>query len=145
MPAGTVLSFSSWQQVWDHRDRLHRSGPFFLELFAGKAGLTEAVRQHHVQALPPMDIVLFPLVQDPQDVIDTTFWQQCAQILRSGAVLFLYYSIPCNTFTSARKDNGGPPPLRSLDLPMGLEDLSWDNECLVFLGNLFLFDYVRLV
>ena len=43
-------------------------------------------------------------------------------------VFYLHCGTPCNTFSSARKD----------ECPMGLPDLSPDNWCLVQLGNLFL-------
>ena len=49
-----------------------------------------------------------------------------------------FFGTPCNTFSAARKEDGGPPPLRSMDAPWGLPNLSPENQALVFLGNLFL-------
>ena len=115
-----------------------RSGPYFLELFAGKAGLTEAVFMQGVPVLPPVEIMPSSLVATPQDVIDADFWALLMHIVALGIVFFLHCGTPCNTFTSARKDDGGPPPLRSSEHPMGLSDLSPEDQCLVFLGNLFL-------
>jgi hypothetical protein len=60
-------------------------------------------------------------------------------VIKLGIVLFLHCGTPCNTFTSARKLDGGPPPLRSQALPLGLPELSSDNAALVMLGNIFLF------
>ena len=88
--------------------------------------------------LPPIDIVLSEMVKEVSDVVDAQVWQRVLRVLREGVVFYLHCGTPCNTFSSARKDDGGPPPLRSLEYPMGLPDLSPDNWCLVQLGNLFL-------
>ena len=88
--------------------------------------------------LPPIDIVLSEMVKEVSDVVDAQVWQRVLRVLREGVVFYLHCGTPCNTFSSARKDDGGPPPLRSLECPMGLPDLSPDNWCLVQLGNLFL-------
>ena len=61
------------------------------------------------------------------------------ELIRAKGVRFLHCGTPCNTFSAARKNDGGPPPLRSPDSPLGLPSLSADNDALVFLGNLFLF------
>ena len=96
--------------------------------------------------LPPIDIVLSEMVREASDVVDAQVWQRVLRALREGVVFYLHCGTPCNTFSSARKDDGGPPPLRSLEYPMGLPDLSLDNWCLVQLGNLFLgHTFVRLV
>ena len=58
-------------------------------------------------------------------------------------MFFLHCGTPCNTFTAARKDDGGPPPLRSQTCPMGLSDLKEFDQWLVLLGNLFLFRTVE--
>ena len=59
-------------------------------------------------------------------------------IIAAGLVFFLHCGTPCNTFTAARKLDGGPPPLRSKEAPEGLPGLRPSDEVLVFLGNLFL-------
>ena len=109
-----------------------------MELFSGTAGITEAVQLTGVPVLPPIDIVLSEMVREASDVVDAQVWQRVLRVLREGVVFYLHCGTPCNTFSSARKDDGGPPPLRSLEYPMGLPDLSLDNWCLVQLGNLFL-------
>ena len=50
------------------------------------------------------------MVPTPRDLVDCHFWQQLLQILALGIVFFLHCGTPCNTFTSARKLDGGPPP-----------------------------------
>ena len=64
-------------------------------------------------------------------------------MITAGLVFFLHCGTPCNTFTSARKNDGGPPPLRFALEPMGLQELSEDNQALVLLGNIFLFRTVE--
>ena len=75
------------------------------------------------------------MVPTPRDLVDCHFWQQLLQILALGIVFFLHCGTPCNTFTSARKLDGGPPPLRSAERPLGLDGLRWEDQMLVFLGN----------
>ena len=57
--------------------------------------------------------------------------------LHGGDLLCPLFGTPCNTYSAARKDDGGPPPLRSLDWPDGLPHLAGDLLIAVFLGNLF--------
>ncbi|CAL1156872.1 unnamed protein product [Cladocopium goreaui] len=80
-----------------------------------------------VPVLPPVDIVPSPLVTTPRDLVDYVVWRQLLEILALGIVFFLHRGTPCNTFTSARKEDGGPPPLRSAAQPLGLDALSLDN------------------
>ena len=128
----------AWSKGLDGVPALHARGPYFLELFSGTAGLSEAVQLRGVPTLPPVDIVVSPLVPEPVDLIDMITWSTVLKVLTSGLVFFLHCGTPCNTFTAARKLDGGPPPLRSALRPMGLPDLSQDNQCLVLLGNIFL-------
>ena len=137
--AALAVSAFQWSPPHFRPEVLPESGPFFLELFAGKAGISDAVRLAGVQALPPVDIVLSESVPVSVDVVDLTMWHRIMFVLKLGIVLFLHCGTPCNTFTSARKLDGGPPPLRSAAEPLGLPSLSADNEALVMLGNIFLF------
>ena len=73
------------------------------------------------------------------DMVDLHCWSKVLTVIMAGLVFFLHCGTPCNTFTSARKDDGGPPPLGSVTAPMGLPELSAGNGDLVFLGNIFLF------
>ena len=71
------------------------------------------------------------------DVLDLQFWDRLLAIAALGGLFFVHFGTPCNTFSAARKDDGGPPPLRSLEFPLGLPTLSSDNTLLVMMGNLF--------
>ena len=59
------------------------------------------------------------------------------KVVHLGGVFFVHCGTPCNTFSAARKLDGGPPPLRSEQEPWGLPNLQDDNAALVLLGNMF--------
>eukprot|EP00434_Breviolum_minutum_P042196 symbB.v1.2.037543.t1/scaffold5571.1/size28630/6 len=59
------------------------------------------------------------------------------QLIFFGCIFFAHFGTPCNSYSGARKDDGGPPPLRSSEFPDGLPVLSDQNLCIVFMGNLF--------
>ena len=94
--------------------------------------------------LPPVDVELSEWVPEIADVLDAQFWQRIMKLAHAGLLFFVHLGTPCNTFSSARKLDNGPPPLRSKDKPMGLGTLSLDNAALVFLGNMFLARSVEL-
>ena len=123
---GGQLHWPDWDQVLSDRTVLGRSGPFFLELFAGEAGISDAVFAAGVPVLPPVDVVPSARVTTPRDLLDALFWQKILEVITLGLVFFLHCSTPCNTFTAARKLDGGPPPL----------NLSEADRMLVFLGKL---------
>ena len=138
VPSLKQTAISQWDEVEADLQALKAHAPFFLELFAGEAGITEAVHLQGISVLPPVDITPGKLVQQPKDILDLQFWKLVLDILAMGIVLFLHCGTPCNTFTAARKLDGGPPPLRTATAPLGLDGLSWADQLLVFLGNLFL-------
>ena len=80
--------------------------------------------------LPPVDIELSDLVPTPSDVVDVAVWAHIMAIIAAGLVFFLHCGTPCNTFTAARKLDGGPPPLRSKEAPEGLPGLRPSDDCL---------------
>ena len=115
------------------------AGPWFVEIFSGTARLTQLVREAGIPCLPPIDVTLSELVPVAFDVVHVDRWEFFMQLVWLGAIFFSHFGTPCNTYSSARKDDGGPPPLRSSDFPLGLPELSEEDSCLTFLGNLFMF------
>ena len=103
----------------------------------------QAVLLQGVPILPPVDIVISHMVTAPVDIVDWNLWNKILAVIMAGLVFFLHCGTPCNTFTSAGKNDGGPPPLRFALEPMGLQELSEDNQALVLLGNIFLFRTVE--
>ena len=57
----------------------------------------------------------------------------------------VHFGTPCTTFSRARRDDGGPPPLRNEQFLLGLSGLSELNAEKVRLGNLFLDITIDLV
>ena len=127
--------------LMQQRPRFARGSRFFLEMFAGKGGVTEAVQLQGVPTLPPIDIVVSGVVSESVHIVDAQMWSCIMEVIAQGCIFFLHCGTPCNTFTAARKDDGGPPPLRSLSRPLGLPDLdlSLDNQCLFLLVTCFCF------
>ena len=127
----------SWKDVPSDITEVAAAGPFFLELFSGTARLTSTLQAMGVKCLPPVDIMPSAAVPAPVDVLDVAMWERIMKLISAGAILFIHCGTPCNTFSSARKDDGGPPPLRSMDHPEGLPGLAPDLWDQAFLGNLF--------
>ena len=127
----------SWDEVpWD--PLVVRSyGPWFLEVFSGTARLSTYVASLGIPVLPPVDIELSEMVPQAVDVLDLEIWDRITQLAHVGAIFFVHLGTPCNSFSSARKLDGRPPPLRSPQCPMGLPDLSEANQGILFLGNMF--------
>ena len=130
-------TWKSWADVPRDVEMIARSGPWFLEVFSGTARLTSAVRQLGIPCLPPIDITLCEEVPSAFDVLDCDNWSFIMKLISCGAVLFIHFGTPCNSFSAARKDDGGPPPLRSEQYPEGLPDLQGHNLAIAQLGNWF--------
>lgn len=128
----------SWEDVPRNAHTVAQAGLWFVELYSGTARLTQSVQALGIPCLPPIDVELCAMVPSPFDVGDHDLWEFFTQIVVLGAIFFAHFGTPCNTFSAARKEDGGPPPLRSMDALWGLPNLSPENQALVFLGNLFL-------
>ena len=129
--------WTSWKDVpKDPRD-VAAVGRWFVEVFSGTARLTQTVQAGQVPCLPPIDITLCAAIPFAFDVVDLDQWQFFMQLIFFGCIFFAHFGTPCNSYSGARKDDGGPSPLRSLEFPDGLPALSDQNACIVFMGNLF--------
>ena len=68
------------------------------------------------------------------------------ELIASGVVALVWLGTPCQSFTSARKDDGfGPMPLRDSSHPLGLPDLNSRDAQAVQLGNKLLKVSLRLM
>ena len=90
-----------------------------------------------IKCLPPIDVMLSEQVPAAFDVLDADNWTFVMQLCQVGAVHFVHCGTPCNTFSAARKEDGGPPPLRSAIEPFGLKTLTGDLWFSAVQGNLF--------
>ena len=61
-----------------------------------------------------------------------------AEWIRCGFVLGFHLGTPCESFTRARDNPPGPPPLESNDHPLGLPGLRPGDQLKVLTGNLFM-------
>ena len=91
---GSQSQWPDWDFVLQNLATFAQSGPFFLEPFAGKAGLTEAVHLTGVPVLPPVDIEPSALISTPRDLVDYVFWRQLLDLLALGIVFFLHCGRP---------------------------------------------------
>ena len=136
-PIAQQPAWKSWDEVPRDVGMIAQSGPWFLEIFSGTARLTTAVRKLGIPCLPPIDITLCEEVPLAVDVLDCDNWSFIMKLISRGAVLFIHFGTPCNSFSAARKDDGGPPPLRSEQFPEGLPELQGHNLAIAQLGNWF--------
>ena len=115
--------WTSWKDVpKDPRD-VAAFGRWFVEVFSGTA-MTQTVQAGKVPCLPPIDITLCAAIPFAFDVVDLDQWEFFMQLIFFGCIFFAHFGTPCNSYSGARKDDGGPPPLRSLEFPDGLPALS---------------------
>ena len=112
--------WSSWEEVPDEVPDWATGWFIFLEIFAGKAGVTRAVRSEGTIVLPPVDIVLSKEVVSVTNLEDEKVWQKIDKWITSGVIDLVHFGTPCSSFSRARKDDGGPRPLRSEEFPGGL-------------------------
>ena len=68
------------------------------------------------------------------------FWRLIAR----HHVVLVWFGLPCSSFSRARRGGAGPPPLRSDEKPMGLDNLSPANQLKVDVGNTLLRITVRV-
>ena len=118
--------------------RLHIKTLCFIHFFSGfrrEGDLQHQIEQHHVQGIfhifcISIDFCLQGCDSDLASARSREFWKH--QIC-SGAVFGTGGGPPCETFSAARFLEGGPPPLRSYDEPVGLPSNSqkqWDQTAL---------------
>ena len=121
------------------------SGPkpstFCIEVFAGTARITSALRDRGLHCLP-LDICISP----EHDVLDATVEHCIFNWIRGRRVKFVWIGMPCTSFSAARKaDLVGPGPLRSSSEPFGVAGLSRTDWRKVKQGNLLMYFTIRLI
>ena len=113
------------------------AGQFFVELFAGEAGLTQAVQVRGGMILPPIELLVNSFVKRSVDVCDVDVICHLHKLVEAGSILAVHMGTPCSSFSLARKDDGGPPPLRDPANIMGKSGLSPQDQEKVDQGNMF--------
>ena len=97
----------------------------FLELFAGGAHLSGALRDAGY-AVVSLDIRNGAL----EDHLHPAFWGVIRGWLQGGVIIGVWLGTPCTTWSRALRR-----PLRSIEAPMGLEDLSPSELSRLQVGN----------
>ncbi|CAE7840606.1 unnamed protein product [Symbiodinium sp. CCMP2592] len=138
-PAGRPPPWLRWAEVPRDPDTIRELGPWCLEIFAGSAGLTDAWKRHGLKTLPPIDTCTSEFLLESIDLLDAQVFDWLLLLCRMGAIVFLHLGIPCATFSVARDRPGGPPPLRSQALPLGLYVLKKHHQAQLFEANELLF------
>ena len=112
--------------------------PSFLEIFAGQAGLSQAVSARSIPIFPPIEIEINEFVFQSVDLLDPTVLSHIKFLIKEGWVLGIHFGTPCSSYSRARKNDGGPPPLRSANSLWGLNGLKDKDKEKVELGNKFM-------
>ena len=124
----TPPPWDRWSSVPRDPDLLPSLGPWCLEVFSRKAGITKALRDEGLRVLPPLDITLEGEVRESADILDAELFDFVLLLVQVGAVDYLHLGTPCCTFSIARTRPGGPPPLRSEHFPLGLPGVAGQSS-----------------
>ena len=133
------MVFKTWDEVPDVPTAAHKKQKWFMEVFAGKAWLTRALRKAGWSTLPPVEINVEGDTLASADLLDPALRTKINNWISSGCLKLVHFGTPCTTFSRARKaGDGGPPPLRADDLLQGVPGLDAVDAEKVRLGTLFL-------
>ena len=130
------------QFTWGSKDTPRE--PSFLEIFAGQAGLSQAVQARSIPIFPPIEIEVNEFVFQSVDLLDPAVLSHVKLLISEGWILGIHFGTPCSSFSKARKNDGGPPPLRSAEALWGFAGLSGLDTEKVRMGNCFLDITVQL-
>jgi len=102
----------------------------FLEVFSGSGRLSSAVADRGMPTLL-WDITL----GEEYDLLRVKNRALILGWLKSRQVCAVHLGTPCQSFSRARDIPGGPPPLRSDALPLGLPDRRPGDQRAIVMGN----------
>ena len=110
-----------------------RHGFFFIEVFAGTAGVSRELRRKGY------DVFTFDILQgEAGDLLRPAVLQRIFTLLSSGRCLGLFAGVECTTFSQANTEG-----LRSLPHPLGNPGLDPRLQQKVDYGNALLFAAMR--
>ncbi len=100
-----------------------------LEIFCGQARLSKSLRRHgfQVMSIDHQACKGIPIIQID---LNSKFGKKLFEdLVANNQILYAHFAPPCGTASAARsirlsKRSHGPPPLRSLRLPMGITQLT---------------------
>ena len=84
------------------------SGPFFIEAFSGTGRMAAGVREHGLDAFE------FDLTQQggKRNLLHANVLHELRSLIAHPMCRGVWFGFPCGTFSSARRNDGGPGPLR---------------------------------
>ena len=136
----------SWEEVPARPPEMFRGRrKFFLEIFAGVAVLTAACLSAGIFCLPPVELDPTGHVEFSQDVHSPALFAKISRWVEEQALGLIHIATPCSSFSTARRDDGGPPPLRSKWHPYGVPGLSPNNRKIAREGNRFAEQTVKIM
>eukprot|EP00913_Durusdinium_trenchii_P004004 g3708.t1 len=74
-------------------------------------------------------------VLEAVDLTDSRVLEHLESLIREGRINYIHFGTPCSSFSLARKDDGGPPPLRARRALWGLPNLTARDQDKVRVGN----------
>ena len=93
----------------------------FLDLFAGhSAPLSCAAKTANIDHFSPFDIEF----NASCDILNGELFENLLKVAHSGLVGAVWSAPPCRFYSTLRKNDGGPPPLRSKEFLDGFPPLS---------------------
>lgn len=140
--SGNARSDSSQAAIVSEHSWRTFPGKFALEVFAGSARLSAAIKRRGYPCFP-LDVCIDPF----DNVLDIKVRSHIFGLIRKRRITFIWIGMPCTSFSVARRNDGiGPGPLRSDTYPMGLPHLLPHDMKKVKEGNLLLeFSYNLIV
>ena len=93
------------------RNWLSPSGPFIVEVFSGSGRLASAARELGVTAYE------YDLNQQGgyKNLLKKNVLKELTDLIMDPFCMGIWFGFPCGTFSSARRNDGGPPPLRGIN------------------------------
>lgn len=105
--------------------------PVFVEIFSGTGRLGRCIGR-----LTGWLVLLWDITLGPEyDLTKRSNQHLLFNWVRSGLIVGAHLGLPCNSFSRARDQPGGPPPLRSDAQPLGLDNLQPGDALKVQVGN----------
>ena len=88
-------SFSTLDEVPDVPTPAHKLRPWFVEIFAGKARLTKAMKKACWSTLPPVEINVEGDTLASADLLDPALRKKIDAWIASGCVRLAHFGTPC--------------------------------------------------
>ena len=96
-----------------------------MEIFCGKANLSKRLRAKQFQVISVDHVALKGVPILRIDITKADQRKVLEELILLDKVLYVRFAPPCGTASAARNIQPGPPPLRSVSFPMGLQNLSF--------------------